>query len=178
MTLRFLIRGIPLLSVLAACGGSGGGDNNADNTSGPVLPAPPAFARYAFHGNRTYRIDNDSGHLIPVRVNYDFGSARFLAILPSGDTLYAPCDINLVCQATVGARGNLEPIAAAIASGAVTLDVDITPDGRFLYAVNQGANTVAQFAVATDGTLSALPGSPLPTHASQHSGLVITGSQR
>ncbi len=39
-------------------------------------------------------------------------------------------------------------------------EVIITPDGRFLFAVNQGSNTVSEFAIQPDGSLKLVPHAP------------------
>jgi 6-phosphogluconolactonase (cycloisomerase 2 family) len=53
-----------------------------------------------------------------------------------------------------------------LGSGAQPLDLDITPDGRFLYVLKNGTGTVGTFTVASDGTLSALADTPgLGAHA-------------
>jgi 6-phosphogluconolactonase len=62
----------------------------------------------------------------------------------------------------LAAGGALNPITASISTGgAAACWVTITADGRFAYTTNAGSNSVAGFAVATDGHLTALtPGAP------------------
>ncbi len=42
-------------------------------------------------------------------------------------------------------------------------EIVATPDHRFLYVTNQGSNTIAAFAIQSDGSLKAVPGSPFPS---------------
>ncbi len=46
----------------------------------------------------------------------------------------------------------------ALATGTAPLDLDVTPDGRFVYAVEAGASGIGAFAVGVDGKLTSLPG--------------------
>ena len=39
-------------------------------------------------------------------------------------------------------------------------EIVATPDHRFLYVTNQGSNTVAAFAIQSNGSLQPVPGSP------------------
>jgi hypothetical protein len=81
---------------------------------------------------------------------------------------------------TIGAAGHLGAVSGSpfsIPGGCCGADgVAVTPNGRFVYVTNwQG--TVAGFSVATDGSLTALPGSPYPA-GSLPVGLAITPNGR
>jgi len=52
----------------------------------------------------------------------------------------------------------------------------ITPDQRFLYAVNGNSNTIAAFEVARDGSLSHVPGSPFSSHGIGPVSLTVSGN--
>jgi 6-phosphogluconolactonase (cycloisomerase 2 family) len=72
-------------------------------------------------------------------------------------------EMNLANGAGVAdALGDLELLATEPAGERLTGDVGVTPDGRYLYAVNAGKFTnvrfgnLAQFEIAADGTLSSL----------------------
>lgn len=52
-------------------------------------------------------------------------------------------------------------------------EVIASPDGRFLYAVNQGSGSIAGFAIQHDGSLRAVPGSPFSSGGLQPSSLAI-----
>ncbi len=49
----------------------------------------------------------------------------------------------------------------------------VSPDGRFLFAVNAGSNTVAAFSILADGTLVPVEGSPVRSHGRQPAGLAF-----
>lgn len=51
----------------------------------------------------------------------------------------------------------------------------ISDDGRFLFAVNGGSNTVAVFSINPDGTLVAVPGSPFPSGGQTPCSVAING---
>lgn len=42
-------------------------------------------------------------------------------------------------------------------------DIIVSPDKRFLFATNQGSNTIAVFRIRPNGNLNAVPGSPFPS---------------
>lgn len=59
----------------------------------------------------------------------------------------------------VQAGGTLSPISTAVPTlGNANCWNAVTPDGRFVYNSNAGSATIAGFAIAQDGTLTALPG--------------------
>jgi len=45
-------------------------------------------------------------------------------------------------------------------SGATPLDIDVTRDGKFLYALQTGTGTVGSFAIGANGSLTTLPDTP------------------
>jgi 6-phosphogluconolactonase (cycloisomerase 2 family) len=47
-----------------------------------------------------------------------------------------------------------------MAAGSTPLDLDVSRDSRFLYVLKAGTGTVGAYAIAADGSLSALPDSP------------------
>jgi 6-phosphogluconolactonase (cycloisomerase 2 family) len=51
----------------------------------------------------------------------------------------------------------------------------ISDDGRFLFAVNGGSNTVAVFSINPDGSLVAVPGSPFPSGGQTPCSVAING---
>lgn len=71
--------------------------------------------------------------------------------------------------------GALSSIAAPIASGAASPNgLFFHPSGNYLYVTNQGGNSVSAFSVATDGTLTAVAGSPFSAGtASTLNGIVV-----
>jgi len=64
-----------------------------------------------------------------------------------------------VSSYTVRADLTLQPISTAVPTlGAANCWNAVTPDGRFVYVSNAGSASIAGFAVAPSGALSALPG--------------------
>jgi 6-phosphogluconolactonase len=59
-------------------------------------------------------------------------------------------------------NGALTPIGASpfLNGQSGTCWVDITPDGRYLFAVNTGTSTISRYAVAADGSLTLLGNTP------------------
>ncbi len=53
-------------------------------------------------------------------------------------------------------------------------EVIASPDGRFLFAVNQGSNTIAVFSVQVDGSLNLLHNAPFSSGGTQPVSLTIT----
>ncbi|HET6253205.1 MAG TPA: beta-propeller fold lactonase family protein [Puia sp.] len=51
----------------------------------------------------------------------------------------------------------------------------ISDDGRFLFAVNGGSNTIAVFSINPDGTLVPVPGSPFPSGGQTPCSVAING---
>ena len=54
-------------------------------------------------------------------------------------------------------------------------EVIASPDGRFLFAVNQGSNTVSTFDVEPDGSLSLVEASPAPSGGVEPDSLSLSG---
>lgn len=53
-------------------------------------------------------------------------------------------------------NGSLSAIGSPIATGSAPYAVTVTPNGKFVYASNQGSASVSAFAVNSDGSLTAL----------------------
>lgn len=76
--------------------------------------------------------------------------------------------------------GHLTIVGTPTASGAASPNgLFFHPSGNFLYVTNQGGNSVSAFAVASDGTLSAVTGSPFSAGtATTLNGLVVDSTGR
>ena len=84
-----------------------------------------------------------------------------VAVSPDGRSVYATnwgtsaTNTNLVYQFDVGAGGILSPKSRpTVAAGERASSVAITPDGKSAYVANSASETVSQYAVGADGTLS------------------------
>lgn len=98
-----------------------------------------------------------------------------LAVSPSGKYLYVANGGSItgrggVFAYAVGRSGTLTPLPGSPYStgrAATPWGIAMTPDGKYLYLTNSGSTDGSEglfaYAVAADGTLSTLPGSPYPT---------------
>jgi len=116
-----------------------------------------------------------NGILTPVSKSVSTGGQAapcWLIVDPAGRFAYtANAGGSSISGFAIGNDGTLTLITAGgrtgdLGSGAQPLDLDVTPDGRFLYVLKNGTGTVGTFSVAADGTLSALADTPgLGAHA-------------
>jgi len=116
-----------------------------------------------------------NGILTPVSKSVSTGGQAapcWLIVDPAGRFAYtANAGGSSISGFAIGNDGTLTLITAGgrtgdLGSGAQPLDLDVTPDGRFLYVLKNGTGTVGTFTVAADGTLSALADTPgLGAHA-------------
>jgi 6-phosphogluconolactonase (cycloisomerase 2 family) len=107
-----------------------------------------------------------------------------LAVTPDGRFLYGTSSVtDAVARFSIGADGTLTSLGAVTPTGDVDpTDIAVSPDGRHLYATNHdftvGSGSVSAFAIAADGTLTPVTGSPFgvgPTVPNQAAGgLAIT----
>ena len=56
-------------------------------------------------------------------------------------------------------------------------NVIVSADHKYLYAVNSGSNTIAAFSIASDGSLTAVPGSPFASKGIEPVSLGISGDK-
>jgi len=71
-----------------------------------------------------------------------------------------------VTSYALSGSGALAPITSSISTGGVApCWVIITSDGKFAYATNTGTSSIAEFAVAANGTLTSLSDAPLAVTA-------------
>ena len=85
------------------------------------------------------------------------GAGRFAYIANAGSgsiSGYAIAPNGLLTLLTAGGR------TGDLGAGGAPLDLDLSRDSRFLYALDNGTGTVAAFVVHEDGTLTALPKTP------------------
>ena len=108
------------------------------------------------------------------------GSPTGIALSADGRFLYTQNEEGTVSALTVGADGTLGAVPGTpFASGGIdTWAGAVTPDGRFLYVVNQGSNTLSAFAVGADGSLALLPGFPVASGGPVPSGIAIAPDGR
>ncbi len=88
-----------------------------------------------------------------------------MAAHPNGAWVYAGDSTNNAVYAyTVAPDGTITPNGLTLTGGVYALGIELTPDGRYLYAaggISSGRDKVSGFVVnQTDGTLTLAPGSP------------------
>jgi 6-phosphogluconolactonase len=82
-----------------------------------------------------------------------------------------------VASYAVQADGTLAPITTNLGTlGNANCWNAITPDGRFVYNSNAGSSNIAGFAIGTDGSLTALPGTVVGSNPAGSTNLDITVS--
>ncbi|MGA2099728.1 MAG: beta-propeller fold lactonase family protein [Candidatus Sulfotelmatobacter sp.] len=137
----------------------------------PTLLAMDSAGAYLYVANSgsynisTYSISSSSGALTAVGT-YPIGmSAMNMKLSPSGGVLYVT-GIGLpgAIQAFSVSNGVLSstPIAGSpYVTGNNPLGLAITPNGGFLYTANKIDNSISEFTVNSDGSLTALANSPV-----------------
>ena len=90
-----------------------------------------------------------------------------------------------ISQYTIGANGELSPLGAAVATGPNPASVTIDPSGKYAYVANFGANsltppataqTISQYTVNTNGTLSPMAAPTVPSGAGPNAVVVTPNS--
>lgn len=120
-----------------------------------------------------YRIQSDGTLLpnTPATVAVGNGPNGF-AIDPAGKYAYVVCTTDqTVTQYSIGSNGTLTKTAAtAVLTGVHPWDISVTPDDKYVYVTDHGTGlvggtTLEQYAVASDGSLSALTPATVTTDA-------------
>jgi DNA-binding beta-propeller fold protein YncE len=78
-----------------------------------------------------------------------------------------------ISRFSIGQDGALTPVDTVATGGGFLVGLRFDPNGAYLYAVDAVVNSIFQFAVATDGTLSALAPGSVPTTA-EPQGPIVT----
>ena len=141
------------------------------NTSGASSIAISPDGRFLVVVERlTNNIDvfgiNGDGTLSTISVNASAGPGAFAAsfgrngvLLVSETGAGGVPNGSAVSSYAIAPNGKLSPITTSLPTlGAANCWNAVTPDGRFIYTSNAGTSTIAGFAVANNGTLTALPG--------------------
>lgn len=112
-------------------------------------------------GVATCRFDSDTGALTPIAFTATEGTVHYLALTPAADRLLAACyhdGVGLVWAVDDGLPGEV--------TGRVEYpnlhSVVSSRDGAFCYFVSLGADLVAGYRFASDGSLTPLAPAPAP----------------
>jgi 6-phosphogluconolactonase len=122
--------------------------------------------------------DDATGKLGEVVLAAEWKNPSFLAIAPSGKTLYAVSEVaDADGEGQVGAfrileTGKLELINQVRSGGGGPCHVSLTPDGKTLAVANYGGGSVASYRLADDGALSD------PVSVIQHTGSSIVPNRQ
>src|SRR5579864_3078357 len=115
-----------------------------------------------------FAIDPTTGNLSVVKgspfVSGCSGSS--LAITPKADTLFVTCPAAGTIQAlTISGQGVLSPPTAVSGPSGSPTFAAVDPTGRFLYVADPTANGVFAFTIGSNGSLTAISGSPFAAGA-------------
>lgn len=124
------------------------------------------------------------GTLSPIVVNASAVPGAFsVSFAPNGAALVSetgPSGVpngSAISSYAVLPNGTLSPISASVPTlGAANCWNAVTPDGRFVYVSNAGSSTISGFAIAADGTLTALTGTVVGSNVAGAINLDITVS--
>jgi len=158
----------------------------------PTLLAMDAAGSFLYVANSgsfdisVFSIDASSGALTPVLQTSGATaliglSALNMAVAPSGNTLYVTGQGLLgyieEFPITSGVLG--EPVAGSpFTTGKNPYGLVIDPAGAFLYTANTGDNTISEFAINADGSLTQLSGSPFGQTYTSPTALLIDNSAK
>jgi 6-phosphogluconolactonase len=122
--------------------------------------------------------DDATGKLGEVVLAAEMKNPSFLAIAPSGKTLYAVsevADVNGEGQVSafrILESGKLQLINQVRSGGGGPCFVSLTPDGKTLAVANYGGGSVASYRIAEDGALSA------PVSVIHHTGSSVDSNRQ
>jgi 6-phosphogluconolactonase len=106
------------------------------------------------------------GTLGPITPNSSVGPGLFAVVFaPIGTVITSETgpsggsNASAISSYALLANGTLSPISSSLPTlGAATCWQAVSPDGRFVYTSNSASATISGFAIAPNGTLTALPG--------------------
>lgn len=102
----------------------------------------------------TYEVNSDG--TLTALSSFATGQAATCWIAGSGDLLFASnAGSATETGLRLGAHGSLTGLGNT-GTGAGTVDGTATPDGRYLYVQTGGTGTVDEYAIASDGSLTAI----------------------
>jgi 6-phosphogluconolactonase (cycloisomerase 2 family) len=139
----------------------GGAPGARTQGAGPVVAYVGAYTDRG-KGIHLFHVDPADGTLAPWKVVDGLPNPSSLAFAPSRKFLYAANEISnfgggasgsVTALAVDPASGDLRLLGAAGTGGAGPAHVSVDPSGRFVFAANYGAGSVAVLPVRPDGAL-------------------------
>lgn len=144
--------------------------------TGPTVMAMDPAGQYLYVGNSgsfdlsVFSINAKDGTLTQVGTDLPIGiSPLNMQVSPNGKFLYVTggATPGFIEVFSVNAGALTQIGASPYATGSVPAGLVIAPSGGFLYTANKLDSTISEFAIAADGSLSPVAGSPI--------GLTTTG---
>jgi 6-phosphogluconolactonase len=137
-----------LLSLLVACGTSSGSKGSGSSSSGSGSSGSGSSSGSGGSGTST-------GTSNPTLSQ----TARFVYVTDSQSNSVAGLNVN-------SSDGSLTPTTQGTVSAGTTPErVASDSGGKFLYVANQGSNNLSVYSIGSDGSLTAVPGSPFAVTA-------------
>ena len=116
-----------------------------------------AYATNGLGGGVDQYTVGSGGTLVPDSPNLVSGGGAALAVSPDGKYLYATtasfAGTNAIAQYPIGAGGKLGT-PATLNTGSYAEGVAVTPNGSNVYVANSSGNSISEYSVAANGTLS------------------------
>lgn len=158
----------------------------ANTGVGPTAVAMDPAGKFLFVGNSgsfdisVFSIDQTHGTLTQVGSNVPMGiSPLNMRVAPNGSFLYVTGggQPGYVLAFSIDPSGALTQVASSpYTTGQNPAGLVIAAGGGFLYTANKLDNTLSEFAIASDGSLSAIAGSPIGLTTSGPVDLLIDNS--
>ncbi len=128
-------------------------------SAGSITISPDGRWLYAVtgagNGATTIFAIGDDGQLSPLSAG-TMAETYGVTLTANGKYAYAYTAVGTIREFAVQADGTLAQLGDVTPNLSSGEDITLSPDGRFLYVPDYGANVVVQYAVGTDGLLTPL----------------------
>ncbi|MBK3561198.1 beta-propeller fold lactonase family protein, partial [Streptomyces sp. MBT56] len=140
--------------------------SNAPRATRPLLLGTYTSEAGGGAGIGTAAYDTATGAITPGSVITGVDNPSYLALHPSGSTVYAVAeqDAGAVTAVRLAPDGTYEVLGSRPTGGSGTTHLSVHPSGRWLLSANYGSGSVAVHPVAEDGALGER--TDLVTHSS------------
>lgn len=112
---------------------------------------------------RTYAFDDGANSLTQVDIAATGGFATSLTKSADGQQLFTNDSFGSITSLSVDAAGQMSIVETQSTGGLFAVDIDLTPDGNFLYGsggISNGGNSILAYSVDAAGMLELVNGSP------------------